>query len=145
MIDKSKRRAVPAITVSTAALLALAVATPVYAASPTDTSALRDAVTAENIVTHMEAFQAVADANGGNRAAGTGGHVESAEYIEAQLDAAGYETTRQPFSYTRVVVDTVRLLRRVLPHGLHGPGRCHRRSHRGRREPRRGSGIDQWL
>jgi Zn-dependent M28 family amino/carboxypeptidase len=109
VIDKTKRRAIPAIAVSTAALVALAVATPAYAASPVDTSALRDAVTAENIVDHMEAFQAAADANDGNRAAGTGGHVASAEYIEAQLDAAGYETTRQPFSYTRVVVDTAAL------------------------------------
>ena len=109
MIDKSPRRAIPAIAVSTAALLALAVATPVYAASPTDTSALRDAVPAENIITHMEALQAAADANDGTRAAGLPGHEASAEYIEAQLQAAGYETTRQEFSYTKVVVDTAAL------------------------------------
>ncbi len=109
MIDKTKRRAIPAIALSSAALLALAVATPANAANPTNTSALRNAVTAENIVTHLEALQAVADANDDNRGAGTGGHAASAEYIEAQLQGAGYTTTRQEFTYTKVVVDEAAL------------------------------------
>ncbi len=37
--------------------------------------------------------------------AGTPGHVASAEYVEAELQAAGYTTTRQPFSYEKTVVD----------------------------------------
>ena len=109
MIDKTKRRAIPAIALSSAALLALAVATPAFAANPTDTSALRSAVSAGNIMTHLDALQAAADANDGTRAAGTPGHVASAEYIEDQLQAAGYTTTRQEFSYTKVVVDTAAL------------------------------------
>lgn len=68
-----------------------------------DTSELREAVTAENINDHLEALQAVADANGGNRAAGSAGHVASAEYIEEQLQKVGYETERQAFSYDQFV------------------------------------------
>ena len=68
-------------------------------------SKLRKAVTAKNIQKHLAAFQNIADANGGNRAAGTNGHVESAEYVEAKLDKAGYDTTRQEFSYDKTNVD----------------------------------------
>lgn len=70
-----------------------------------DTSELREAVTAENITTHLEALQAIADANDGNRAAGTAGHVASAEYIEQQLQSVGYKTERQPFSYDQFVLN----------------------------------------
>ncbi|AUZ89122.1 peptidase M28, partial [Arthrobacter agilis] len=47
-------------------------------------------MSAENIISHLQELQAIADANDGNRAAGTSGHVASAEYIEGQLQAAGY-------------------------------------------------------
>lgn len=87
------------------ALLASGFAAPAYADTGVDSAPLRDAVSAENIITHLEAFQAIADANDGNRAAGTSGHVASAEYVEAQLQAAGYETTRQFFEYQKVIVD----------------------------------------
>lgn len=86
-----------------------AVATPVSAATPTDTSALRDAVTTEAIQQHLAEFQGIADAYGGNRAAGTLGHEESAEYVEEQLQAAGYETTRQYFEYDKTVFDAAEL------------------------------------
>src|SRR5690554_3602426 len=71
-----------------------------------DTSELREAVTAENINAHLEAFQATADANDGNRAAGTAGHVASAEYVEQQLQSVGYKTERQPFSYDQFVLNS---------------------------------------
>ncbi|MEX1077594.1 MAG: M28 family peptidase [Homoserinimonas sp.] len=76
---------------------------PAYADNGTDTSALRDAVSAENITEHLEALQAIADANGDNRAAGSPGHVASAEYVEEQLRAAGYDPVRQPFSYDQFI------------------------------------------
>ncbi|HEU4808708.1 MAG TPA: aminopeptidase, partial [Homoserinimonas sp.] len=76
---------------------------PAYADNGTDTSALRDAVSAENITEHLEALQAIADANDGHRAAGSAGHVASAEYVEEQLRAAGYDPVRQPFSYDQFV------------------------------------------
>ncbi len=109
MIDKTRRRVLPALAISTAAALALTVTAPAYAANTPDTSALREAVTAANIIEHLDALQAVADANGGNRAAGLSGHEQSAEYVESQLQAAGYTTTRQEFSYNKVVVDVAAL------------------------------------
>jgi len=83
--------------------LGVATALPAQAATPIDTAALRDAVTTEGIEQHLAQFQALADANDGNRAAGTPGHVASAEYVEAQLQAAGYTTTRQYFEYDKTV------------------------------------------
>ncbi len=56
---------------------------------------------------HLDAFQAIADAYDGHRAAGSSGHVASAEYVEQQLQAAGYETTRQYFEYDREVFDAL--------------------------------------
>ena len=69
------------------------------AAPPTDTSTLRDAVTASNIMEHEAAFQQIADQNNNNRAAGTSGYEESADYVAGLLAAAGYEVTRQEFDY----------------------------------------------
>jgi Zn-dependent M28 family amino/carboxypeptidase len=66
---------------------------------------LRKALTAKNIQKHLAALQDIADANGGTRAAGTPGHVASAEYIEAKLHKAGYTTTRQEFSYDKTNLD----------------------------------------
>lgn len=70
-----------------------------------DTSELREAVTAGNISAHLEAFQEIADANGGNRAAGSAGHEASAEYVEDQLRAVGYEPVRQTFTYDQFILN----------------------------------------
>ncbi|HEX5859228.1 MAG TPA: aminopeptidase, partial [Microbacterium sp.] len=74
---------------------------PAYAAVGVDTTALRDAVTVDGVIDHLEAFQAIADANGGNRAAGTPGHEASLDYVRGLLDAAGYDTWTQEFTYER--------------------------------------------
>ncbi len=66
---------------------------------------LRKAVTAKSIQFHLRSLQKIADANGGNRAAGTAGHEQSAAYIEKLMKLAGYQTERQPFSYERVDID----------------------------------------
>jgi Zn-dependent M28 family amino/carboxypeptidase len=67
-------------------------------ASPLEASAgLRSAVTVEGIMRHERRFQAIADENGGNRAAGTPGYDASAEYVAGQLREAGYEVTVQSF------------------------------------------------
>lgn len=66
---------------------------------------LRKAVSAKSIQFHLDQLQKIADANGGNRAAGTPGHEASAAYIEKLLKLAGYQTERQPFSYERVDID----------------------------------------
>ena len=87
---------------ATAALCgSFAMAGTAQAAVATDTRALRNAVTVPGVMTHLNALQSIADANQGNRQAGTSGHAASVDYIEGLLDAAGYTTTRQPFDYER--------------------------------------------
>ena len=63
------------------------------------------AVTAKGITKHLAALQKIADANDGNRSAGSAGHVKSAEYVERVLKHAGYTTERQPFSYDKTDLD----------------------------------------
>jgi Zn-dependent M28 family amino/carboxypeptidase len=48
---------------------------------------------------HLIALQRLADRNDGNRAAGTKGHSDSAEYIANKLVAAGYVVDRQEFTF----------------------------------------------
>ncbi|WP_022893318.1 M20/M25/M40 family metallo-hydrolase [Agromyces subbeticus] len=90
-----------AIAASLAVCGAFAIATPAQAAPVVDTRELRDAVTVEGVMTHLDALQAIADANGDNRAAGTPGHVASLDYMQGLLDAAGYDTWTQEFTYER--------------------------------------------
>ncbi|WP_353828455.1 M28 family peptidase [Agromyces sp. SYSU T0242] len=85
-------------TVAATAVIALG-ATGAQAAVPINTTALRDAVTSDGIMAHLEQLQAVADANGGTRASGTPGFGASIDYIEGQLQAAGYDTMRQDFTF----------------------------------------------
>ncbi|HEX2131535.1 MAG TPA: M28 family metallopeptidase [Actinophytocola sp.] len=56
-------------------------------------------VSITNLNRHLIAFQRLADRNGGNRAAGSPGHVASAEYIATKLENAGYIVTRQEFPF----------------------------------------------
>ena len=65
-----------------------------------DSSSLRNAVTVAGIMEHEQAFQAIANANGGTRASGTPGYDASLAYVKAQLDATGYyDVTVQSFLY----------------------------------------------
>jgi len=52
-----------------------------------------------NLNRHLIAFQRIADRNGGNRAAGSQGHIDSAEYIATKLENAGFTVTRQEFPF----------------------------------------------
>ncbi|OAR25875.1 amidohydrolase [Streptomyces sp. ERV7] len=51
----------------------------------------------ESAYRHLEQFQKIADANGGNRAAGTPGYDASAAYVYGQLKKAGYDVAYQDF------------------------------------------------
>src|SRR5262245_43686586 len=86
--------------------LALTTVMPASADNGVDSSALRDAVTVQGILAHEQALQAIANANGGTRAAGTPGYTASGEYVERVLGAAGYEVTRQNFSYQQVILNS---------------------------------------
>ena len=88
------------IRTSLAALALLAPVTFAQSAADTTFTDLADAVTPQGVRTHMAAFQRVADANGGNRAAGTPGYAASVRYVERTLRGAGYTVRRQPFTIT---------------------------------------------
>lgn len=104
-----------ALGATAATLIAGIVTSSMATAAPTrDTTALRDAVTVEGILEHDLALQAIADANGGNRAAGTQGYADSVAYVADQLTGAGYEVTIQDFSYDRFV-ETSASLERISP------------------------------
>ncbi|MHC2997858.1 M28 family metallopeptidase [Microbacterium sp. HJ5] len=62
-------------------------------------SKLLQCVTAEGALEHLEAFQAIADANGGNRAADTSGYEDSVAYVVETMEAAGWEVSIDEFDY----------------------------------------------
>jgi Zn-dependent M28 family amino/carboxypeptidase len=83
-----------------AGLALSAIATnPANAANANNSAKLRKAVTVEGVMKHLGALQDIADANGGNRAAGNPGYEESGEYVERVLQKAGYTTQRQYFDF----------------------------------------------
>jgi Zn-dependent M28 family amino/carboxypeptidase len=62
---------------------------------------LLECVTLAGVRRHQAVFQQIADANGGNRAAGTSGYDASVSYVVSQLTAAGYQVSLHgfPFEY----------------------------------------------
>ena len=89
--------------IAASALLALAssalLVAPAGAAVGTDTTAFREAVTVDGIAEHLDALQKIADANGGTRVSGSDGYDASGEYVTDTLEAAGYDVTRQEFTF----------------------------------------------
>jgi len=70
---------------------------PAQSPDPETSSALREAVSPEGIMEHERRFQAIADDNSTNRAAGTPGYDASANYVAERLRKAGYRVTIQEF------------------------------------------------
>ncbi|TDD71857.1 M28 family peptidase [Actinomadura rubrisoli] len=56
-------------------------------------------IPAANAMAHAQQLQSISTANGGNRAHGRAGFRASADYVKAKLDAAGFQTTLQSFTY----------------------------------------------
>ena len=85
-------RAVPLI--GAAALLAALFAAPAQAAAlaPPD-------IPLANVKAHLTQLQSIATANGGNRAHGRPGYLASVTYVKGLLDAAGFTTQQQSFTY----------------------------------------------
>ncbi len=69
--------------------------------------ALLECVRAAGAMEHLEAFQEIADANGGTRAAGTEGYDESVEYVVDTLEAAGWEVELDEFDFVFVPPPTL--------------------------------------
>ena len=61
---------------------------------------LLDCVTLPGVRAHQQRFQAIADAHGGNRAAGTPGYEDSVAYVRETMQAAGYKVTLHPFTFS---------------------------------------------
>ena len=57
-------------------------------------------VTLEGVRAHQAALQAIADANGGTRAAGTAGYDASVDYVVETLEAAGWSVSKNFFNFT---------------------------------------------
>ncbi|MFW2382993.1 MAG: aminopeptidase, partial [Acidimicrobiales bacterium] len=60
---------------------------------------LVECVTIDGVRAHQAAFQAAADANDGNRAAGTSGYDDTVEYVVETLEAAGYDVELNGFDF----------------------------------------------
>lgn len=69
---------------------------------------LLECVTLEGVRRHQAALQAIADANGGVRAAGTPGYDQSVQYIVDKMTAAGYAVTLNAFPFTYVALPVLR-------------------------------------
>ena len=134
-----RKRVRAALAVATVTTILLGTVVTANAAVPTDTSELREAVTADAIMDHLAELQKIADNNGDTRASGTPGYDASIDYIEDLLVAAGYEVTRQNFLFnsfrelSEPVFEQVspnagdlRTQRGLLHCGVLGQRRCHR-------------------
>jgi Zn-dependent M28 family amino/carboxypeptidase len=91
--------------VAVTATLALLAAQPLPAsAGPLDdvfAKTLVKHVTGAHAKKHLDALQKIADAHGGNRAAGTPGYDASRDYVAARLRRAGYQVTLDPVNVVR--------------------------------------------
>ncbi|MEU9039090.1 M28 family metallopeptidase [Streptomyces sp. NPDC048352] len=107
------------IATATAALAAVALVSPLLlagpagATSPQSDAARGDALarklvkdaTGKGANNHLKVFQSIADYNNGTRVAGSKGHAQSAQYVEAVLKGAGYQVSRHEFDF--VYVETI--------------------------------------
>ncbi len=68
---------------------------------------LQECVTLAGVRQHQAALQAIADANGGVRAAGTPGYDASVEYVVETMTQAGYDVTLDEFPFVYVALPTL--------------------------------------
>lgn len=71
---------------------------------------LLECVRVDEVREHQAAFQAIADANGGNRAAGLPGYDGSVDYVVETLEAAGWDVELDEFDFIFVPPPTLRQL-----------------------------------
>ncbi|WUI01315.1 M28 family peptidase [Spirillospora sp. NBC_00431] len=83
-----------------AALLGLPPGAVAQSASPPAVVSVQSPdIPAANSMAHAQQFQSIASSNGGNRAHGRPGYRASLDYVKSKLDAAGFQTSVQAFSY----------------------------------------------
>lgn len=105
------------LSISAIATLAVLIGASVAIADPNNNNSakLRSAVTAEGVFDHLEAFDAFAAANNGNRLSGTSGYDVAAAYVADKARAAGYDVTLQEFQFLFVGDRTAPVLSQVAP------------------------------
>jgi Zn-dependent M28 family amino/carboxypeptidase len=109
-MEKGRQRRALALTAAVIATGALSAGT--AAAKPSQTGCdsrnnntydkLLECVRLEGVREHQAAFQAIADAHGGTRAAGTSGYTASAQYVIDTMTAAGWNVTTHEFPFTYI-------------------------------------------
>jgi len=107
-----------AISFAVALALVASVAHVGSSASASDLSesqGFRKAVTVAGIREHQAAFQAISDANGGNRVAGSAAYAESRDYVVARMEAAGYDVRLHSFDFVFNADATPPTLQQVSP------------------------------
>ena len=76
---------------------------------------LTECVTLEGVRAHQAAFQAIADANGGIRTAGTPGYDASAAYVAEQADSSGLQRDVQTFQFQTFISLSPAVLEQIAP------------------------------
>jgi Zn-dependent M28 family amino/carboxypeptidase len=109
MTLRSRRSALAVAATSAALVAAGLVATPAGATTTPDPHWFAAQVKTKEVVAHLEAFQEIADQQGGTRASGTPGYDASGDYVQGLLEDAGYTVERQPFDfvYTQTLAQTL--------------------------------------
>ncbi len=114
-----RRLAVLVTAAGTATALAVVPAGTAYAgpdnANNNTSRKLTQAVSAEGILEHLQALQAIADANGNTRVSGSEGYDQSADYAERIFREAGYDVTRQDFTFNTFITTSPTVFRQVAP------------------------------
>ena len=107
----TRRAKVVGVATATVAALALVPAGAAFAAPGSQScdsrnnntiQKLLECVDADGAMEHLEAFQQIADENGGNRAAGLPGYEASVDYVVETLEAAGWNVSIDTFPFTFV-------------------------------------------
>ncbi|MDQ4058524.1 MAG: M20/M25/M40 family metallo-hydrolase [Actinomycetota bacterium] len=76
---------------------------------------LEKAVTVDGIMAHLEALQAIADDNGGNRFTASPGHEASIDYVAGVLTEAGYQVSYDDFDVTVYDEQSPAVLEQIAP------------------------------
>ncbi|MFF9913961.1 M28 family metallopeptidase [Streptomyces sp. NPDC013457] len=92
------RRAAALAAVTAMALAGFTGATANAAPSAPSAAAAAPDIPLANVKQHLTDLQAIATANGGNRAHGRPGYKASIDFVKAKLDAAGFTTSIQQFT-----------------------------------------------
>ncbi|MEU0884703.1 M28 family metallopeptidase [Lentzea sp. NPDC005914] len=85
------------ILIALAAALMVTGTTAAQAAAPAVAAAPN--INVANVQAHLAQFQSIANSNGGNRAHGRPGFKASIDWVKGKLDAAGFTTRVQSFTY----------------------------------------------